>query len=130
VITDVGQPVYATDDDTFVFSPVGGVFVGFVHRFVSAGVVIVDFDALEFRDPYGEYTVRETLSATRRSTSRTTASCSGSTPTPSSSPCRRSPPDQLQDRQRRRLRHRPVNISPNASDKVQGPTCRAPTTRT
>jgi hypothetical protein len=25
VITDVGQPVYATDDDTFVFSPVGGI---------------------------------------------------------------------------------------------------------
>src|SRR4051812_33784154 len=39
-ITDVGQPVYATDDDTFVFSPVSSVFVGFVHRFISAGVVV------------------------------------------------------------------------------------------
>lgn len=63
VITDVGQPVYATDDDTFVFSPVSGVFIGFVHRFVSAGIVIVAFDAPSFRDPWGHYTVRETISA-------------------------------------------------------------------
>jgi hypothetical protein len=41
VITDVGQPVYATDDDTFAFSPVSGYFVGYVSRFVSAGVAIV-----------------------------------------------------------------------------------------
>jgi hypothetical protein len=63
VITDLGQPVYATDDDTFVFSPVGGVFIGFVDRFVAAGVVIVSFDALHFRDPYAAFTVRETISA-------------------------------------------------------------------
>lgn len=62
VITDVGQPVYATDDDTFVFSPVGGSFVGFVHRFVSSGVVVVAFDAFAFRDPYAAYAVRETVS--------------------------------------------------------------------
>lgn len=65
VITDKGQPVYATDDDTFVFNPVDAVFVGFVHRFVSAGVVIVAFDALNFVDPYGEYSKRETLAATK-----------------------------------------------------------------
>lgn len=63
VITDVGQPVYATDDDTFVFLPTGAVFVGFVHRFVSSGVVIVSFDALKFRDPYEAYTIRETITA-------------------------------------------------------------------
>lgn len=63
VITDVGQPVYASDDDTFTFSPVSTVFVGFVHRFVSSGVVVVAFDALNYRDPYSEYTVRETISA-------------------------------------------------------------------
>ncbi len=63
VITDLGQPIFATDDDTFVFNPVGAVFIGFVHRFVSAGVVIVAFDALNFRDPYLEYSVRETLAA-------------------------------------------------------------------
>jgi hypothetical protein len=62
VITDVGQPVYATDDDTFGFSPVGGAFIGFVHRFVSAGVAIVAFDALSYRDPWAHLTVRETLS--------------------------------------------------------------------
>jgi hypothetical protein len=62
-ITDVGQPVYATDDDTFVFSPVGGVFVGFVHRYVSSGVVEVRFDAPAFRDPYGHRSARVELSA-------------------------------------------------------------------
>lgn len=56
VITDVGRPVYATDDDTFVFSPVGGMFIGFVHRFVSAGKAIVAFDAPSFRDPYAGFT--------------------------------------------------------------------------
>lgn len=53
VITDVGQPVYATDDDTFVFLPTGGTFIGFVKRFVSAGTVIVEFDVDRFVDPYG-----------------------------------------------------------------------------
>ncbi len=53
VITDKGQPVYATDDDVFVFLPTGGVFVGFVHRFVSSGVAVVSFDAQNFADPYG-----------------------------------------------------------------------------
>lgn len=61
VITDVGQPVYATDDDTFNLSPVGGSFVGFVHRFISAGVVVVAFDALNYQDPWAAYTVREAI---------------------------------------------------------------------
>lgn len=52
LITDVGLPVYATDDDTFVLSPVGASFIGFVDRFVSSGVGIVAFDALNFVDPY------------------------------------------------------------------------------
>lgn len=62
LITDRGQPVYAMDDDTFGFSPVGGAFVGFVHNFVSAGVAMVAFDALNYRDPWAHYTVRELLS--------------------------------------------------------------------
>jgi hypothetical protein len=61
VITDVGQPVYATDDDTFVFSPVGGVFIGRVKRFVSSGVVVVEFDAGEMQDPWAAYSVREAI---------------------------------------------------------------------
>lgn len=61
VITDAGQPVYATDDDTFTFNPVGASFVGFVHRYESAGVVIVAFDALNYRDPWHHHSVRETL---------------------------------------------------------------------
>lgn len=55
VITDIGQPIYATDDNTFVFSPVGGVFIGFITRFVSAGVVMVHFDAGNLKDPYLKY---------------------------------------------------------------------------
>jgi hypothetical protein len=61
VITDVGQPVYATDDNAFTFLPVGGVFIGFVKRFVSAGVAVIDFNAGVYLDPYGD-TVRETVS--------------------------------------------------------------------
>lgn len=65
VATDVGQPVYASDDDTFTFNPVGAAFIGFVHRFVSAGVAIVRFNALAYQDPYGANTVRETLSGVK-----------------------------------------------------------------
>lgn len=65
VISDVGQPVYATDDDTFVLSPVGGVFIGFVKRFVSSGVVVVGFDAANFRDPWAQYSVREAISVNK-----------------------------------------------------------------
>lgn len=54
-ITDVGHPVYATDDNAFALSPVGGVFIGFVSRYVSSGVGVVDFDALSFKDPWGGY---------------------------------------------------------------------------
>ena len=63
VITDVGQPVYATDDDTFTFLPTAAVFVGFVKRFVSSGVAVVEFDAGVLLDPYGDRSVKETKSA-------------------------------------------------------------------
>ena len=61
VITDVGQPIYATDDNAFAFSPVGGVFVGRVCRFVSSAVVIVAFDVKNQEDPYASFGKRETL---------------------------------------------------------------------
>jgi len=63
VITDVGQPVYATDDNTFVFSPVGASYIGRVFRFVSSGVVIVDFDAVRGNDPYAGKGLMEALAA-------------------------------------------------------------------
>jgi hypothetical protein len=53
VITDVGQPVYASDDDTFVFTPTSNSFVGIVRRFVSSGIVIVEYDPFNMIDPYG-----------------------------------------------------------------------------
>ena len=65
VITDVTQPVYATDDNTFVFNPVGASFIGFVRAFVSSGVVIVAYDVDAYTDPYGNYTVKETLSTNK-----------------------------------------------------------------
>lgn len=65
VITDVQQPVYASDDDTFTLNPASGSFIGVVHRFVSAGVVIVKFDVSGLRDPWAAYTTRETLSGTK-----------------------------------------------------------------
>jgi hypothetical protein len=55
-VTDLGHPVYASDDAAFSLSPVGGTFVGFVSRVVSSAVGIVDFDAVGFRDPWGGYT--------------------------------------------------------------------------
>jgi hypothetical protein len=64
VITDVGQPIYASDDDTFVFSPVGNSFVGFVERFVSSGVVVVAFND-RWRDPYGAYATREAVTGNK-----------------------------------------------------------------
>jgi hypothetical protein len=44
-ITDVGKPVYASDDDTFVLTASTNSFIGRVVRFVKAGVGIVAFDA-------------------------------------------------------------------------------------
>jgi hypothetical protein len=65
VITDLGQPVYATDDDTFVFNPVGGSFIGYFDRFMSAGVGIVRFDANGYSDPYALWPIRETLAGVK-----------------------------------------------------------------
>lgn len=62
VITDVAQPVYATDDNAFTMSPVASSFVGFVKRFVSTGVAVIEFDVEALRDPWAAYTVRETIS--------------------------------------------------------------------
>ena len=56
VITDVGQPVYATDDNAFGFTPVSAVFIGFVKRFVSSGYAIVEFDVDALVDPWAGWT--------------------------------------------------------------------------
>lgn len=67
VITDgySGLPVYATDDDAFTFNPVGGSFIGFFTRFVSAGYGVVHFDVGSLADPWAAFTVRETLTGTK-----------------------------------------------------------------
>jgi len=42
--TDLGKPVYASDDDTFVLTATGNSYIGKVKRFVSTGVAVVAFD--------------------------------------------------------------------------------------
>lgn len=65
LITDIGCPVYATDDDTFALTPVGGSFVGLIDRFISSGVVSVKFDTNNIKDPYAEWPIREELTGTK-----------------------------------------------------------------
>ena len=60
VITDVGLPVYAQDDNAFSFLGTGGTFIGYMVRFVSAGVAIVAYNVEDSVDPFGD-TVKETL---------------------------------------------------------------------
>lgn len=45
-ITDVGRPVYATDDNTFVLTGIG-TYIGKVVRYVTTNTAIVAFDATE-----------------------------------------------------------------------------------
>lgn len=55
VITDVGCHVWATDDDTFQLHGAGGVYIGKIVRFVSSGIVDVQFSAGEMVDPFDGY---------------------------------------------------------------------------
>jgi hypothetical protein len=44
-ITDIGKPVYASDDDTFTLTQGTSVYVGRVAEFISTGIGVVEFDA-------------------------------------------------------------------------------------
>lgn len=44
-ITDVGKPVYASDDDTFTLTATSNSHIGRVMSFVSTGIGMVEFDA-------------------------------------------------------------------------------------
>ena len=72
VITDIGLPVYAQDDNAFSFIKTSGVFIGFSRRFVSAGVVEVEYDVDKFADPH-EGLLAETLSANKTLDAQDTA---------------------------------------------------------
>lgn len=122
VITDMHQPVYASDDDTFSFSPVGGTFIGRVSRFISAGVVMVEFNAYEMADPNGQYSVRETLAAATLTLdiedqgkliwcTVTTVITLPAVATPTNCKIANGGPFGTVQ----------ISLSPNASDKVQGP---------
>ena len=50
-ITDVGRPVYASDDATFAMTGIG-TYIGKIVRYVSSGVAIVEFDASLGEDTY------------------------------------------------------------------------------
>lgn len=43
--TDLGKPVFASDDDTFVLTESTNTYIGRVVNYVSSGVAIVEFDA-------------------------------------------------------------------------------------
>lgn len=74
VDTDIGMPVYATDDDAFQFVATSAVFVGYVWRFVSAGNVIVEFDATSFVDPYAGW-IHETTAINKSVDSEDSGKC-------------------------------------------------------
>jgi len=121
VITDVGQPVYASDDDTFVFTPTSNSFIGFVSRFVSSGVVIVDYDA-HWADPYGDRP-RETLSDNKTLDAQDTGkvffvSADAKTIT---LPATATAGDTITIVNIGAFGTVAVNVSPNANDKVMGP---------
>lgn len=44
-ITDVGKAVYASDDDTFTLTQGSNTLIGYVTRFVSSGIGIVEYQA-------------------------------------------------------------------------------------
>lgn len=120
-ITDVGQPVYATDDDTFGFSPVSGVFIGFVHRFVSAGIVVVEFDAFRLQDPWLAYSVREALTTTKTFDIEDNGKLFWCTATTVITMPAVATPVNCVVVNGAAFGAGQISISPNASDKVQGP---------
>jgi hypothetical protein len=61
LITDVRQPVYASDDATLTFVPTGNVFVGVIKNYISATKMRVEFRPFE-NDEFGPNAVRETKS--------------------------------------------------------------------
>jgi len=59
LITDVGQPVYASDDAVVTFDPAGNSYVGKISRYESATKMEVEFDPLGV-DEFGPNPFRET----------------------------------------------------------------------
>ncbi len=121
VITDVGLAVYATDDNTFTFSPVGASFVGFASRFISSGYMMVAFDIDGFIDPNAGFvweTVADNLTLDIQDNGKglyVTADAKTIT-LPATAV-----PTNCRVMNGGAFGTIAVNISPNASDKIQGP---------
>lgn len=62
LITDVGQPVYASDDQVLTFSAAGNSYVGVITRYVSATKMEVEFRPGEY-DEFGNNANRVLKSA-------------------------------------------------------------------
>lgn len=45
LITNLGEALYASDDDTFTLTATSNSFIGYVHRYVNASTVEVAFNA-------------------------------------------------------------------------------------
>lgn len=121
VITDVGQPVYATDDDTFVFLPTGGIFIGMARRFVESGIMEVEFDAIGMTDPWTGRLAETLAGATKTLDIQDTGKVIACTlTTVITLPATATALDVVL------LNAAPygtvqISASPNASDKIQGP---------
>ena len=61
LITDIGQPVYASDDATYTFEAASNSYVGIISRYVSATKMEVEFRACEY-DEFGNNQNREVTS--------------------------------------------------------------------
>ncbi|GAH72369.1 unnamed protein product, partial [marine sediment metagenome] len=51
VVTDVGKPIYASDDDTLTKTKASGSYVGRIARYISATKLEVEFNTLQ---PFGK----------------------------------------------------------------------------
>jgi len=50
-VTNIGAPVYASDDDTFTLTASTNTYIGVVHRWVETGIAMVKFDSSIPYDP-------------------------------------------------------------------------------
>lgn len=120
VITDVGLPVYAQDDNAFSFIKTSGVFIGFARRYVSSGVMEVEFDVDKFVDPH-EGMLAETLSANKTFDNQDTGKVFFVDTDATTSTLPAAEGMKLRVVNAGAYGAVAINLSPNASDGIKGP---------
>lgn len=121
VITDVGQPVYASDDATFTFIPTGNSFIGYVERWVESGKVVVAFDVNQ-PDPYAGKPA-ETLSGNKTLDAQDTGKVFfvDTDATTTTLPATATAGQQIKIVNIGADGAVAINVSPQAADKIMGP---------